>query len=275
MANLIQSKSSQLKRTVNSRVTNDSRARGEELYGNWASKNYRWDKSDYSDRGFRAVYFDKLFKIRAELVYEALDYCDSDLPNFLEEDNLKVVSFGCGPGCDLLGFEQYYQQKKKKRIDELKKRLRSRQAQSAQGNPGQRQGSSVDDIKAMIREKENTKVSYTGYDSSSGWREYTDKLGYNLREQDIDKHFIDSMQPVDVSILCYFSHSANLHQPSKSAFWESLKCKCKVILVLDTTYNKQEFDGMLSSIGFRELDIDLRDEGNRKVYTTLLTRPTT
>ena len=91
MAISIELKSSQLKRTVNSRVTEASRERGEELYGNWASKNYRWDENDYNHRGFRAVYFDKLFKIRAELVDEVLDYCDSDLPNFLEEDNLKVV----------------------------------------------------------------------------------------------------------------------------------------------------------------------------------------
>ena len=271
MANLIESKSSQLKRTVSRRVSDDSRERGEERYGNWASNNYRWDESDYNHRGFRAVYFDKLFETRAELVHEALDYCDSDLPNFLEEDNLKVVSFGCGPGCDLLGFQQYYQQKKKKRIDELKKRLKRRQAQ-AQGNSS-RQRSTVDDIRTKIREIQSARVSYTRYDSSSGWREYFGSLGpgYNFSKQHINKRFVDGMQPVDVAILCYFSHSANFHQPSKSAFWESLKRKCKVILVLDTTYNKQEFDDMLSSIGFRELDIDLKDDGDREVYTTLWT----
>ena len=274
MTTLIESKTNHLQRTVSSRVTVDSRARGEELYGNWASKNYRWDESDYNHCGFRAVYFDKLFKIRAELIYEVLDYCDSDLPNFLEEDNLKVVSFGCGPGCDLLGFQQYYQQKKKKRITELKNRLRKLQAQSRSAQDNPRKGSSVDDTKAMIREKENTKVSYTGYDSSSGWSEYIGRLGYDFKEQDIDKRFVDDMQRVDVAILCYFSHSANLHQPRKSAFWESLKRKCKVILVLDTAYNKQEFNGMLSSIEFREVDIDLKDEGDREVYTTLWTCPT-
>ena len=269
---LIESKSSQLERTVSSRVPDDSRARGEERYGNWASNNYRWDESDYNHRGFRAVYFDKLFETRAELVHEALDYCKSDLPNFLEEDNLKVVSFGCGPGCDLLGFQQYYQQKKNKRIAELKKRLRRRQAR-AQGNSS-RQGSTVDDIRTKIREIQSARVSYTGYDSSSGWREYFGSLGpgYDFSKQHINKRFVDGMQSVDVAILCYFSHSANLHQPSKSAFWESLKRKCKVILVLDTTYNKQEFDGMLSSIGFRELDSDLKDEDGREVYTTLWTR---
>ena len=170
-----------------------------------------------------------------------LDYYDSDLPNFLEEENLKVVSFGCGPGCDLLGFQQYYQQKETKHITEF---------------------------------QNSASVSYTGYDSASGWREYVGSLEYTFIEQHIDKCFVDGMQRVDVAILCYFSHSANLHQPSKSAFWESLKRKCKVILVLDTTYNKQEFNDMLSSIGFRESNIDLKDEGGRKVYTTLWTHQT-
>ena len=273
MANLIESKCSQLKRTVTARVTDQSRARGEELYGNWASqqKKYRWDESDYNDRGFRAVYFDRLFQSRAELVYEVLDYCDSDLPNFLEEDDLKVVSFGCGPGCDLLGFQQYYQRKKDECITKLQRRLKP-QARSTQGNPRQR--SSTDDTRAMIREIKNAKVSYTGYDSSSGWREYIDSLGYTFIEKHIDKRFVDDMQPVDVAILCYFSHSANLQQRSKSSFWESLKRKCKVILVLDTTYNKEEFNGMLTSLGFRELDVGLKDEGGREVYTTLWTRPT-
>jgi hypothetical protein len=276
MANLIETKSSQLERTVNGRVTKTSREKGEELYANWPSKNFRWDENDYNDCGFRAVYFDKLFKVRAELIYEVLDYCDSDLPNFLEEDNPKVVSFGCGPGCDLLGFQQFYEQKKKKRTTELQNRLRRRQAQSTQGNPSQRQGSSADDTKAMIRELEKAKVSYTGYDSSSGWSDYISRLGYNFSQQRIDTCFVDDMQPVDIAILCYFSHSANLHQPSRSAlkFWESLKRKCKVILVLDTAYKKDEFNGMLSKIEFSELDIGLKDESDRKVYTTIWTRPT-
>jgi hypothetical protein len=124
-----------------------------------------------------------------------------------------VISFGCGPGSDLLGFQQFYEQKKKQRITEL---LRRRQAQSTQGKPRQRQGSSVDDTKTMIQEIMNAKVSYTGYDSSSGWSEYIDRLGYNFCKQHIDRHFVDGMQSVDVAILCYFSHSANLHQPSRS-----------------------------------------------------------
>ena len=273
MATLIESKYTQLKRTVSSRITEQSRASGEERYGNWASqqKNYRWDESDYSDRGFRAVYFDRLFKTRAELVCEVLDYCDSDLPNFLEEDNLKAVSFGCGPGCDLLGFQQYYKQKKDKRIAELQKRLRRQEAQTTHDQDKPKQKSSTDDIKAMIRETNNAKVSYTGYDSSSGWSEYITALGYTFREQHIDKRFVDTMPPVDVAILCYFAHSANLHQ--RSNFWESLKQKCKVILVLDTTYNKEEFNRMLTSLGFSELDVGLKDEGGREIYTTLWTKP--
>ena len=271
MANLIESKCRQLKLTVYNKVTEQSLAEGRERYGNWAAQDYRWYQSDYNHCGFRAVYFDRLFKSRAEIVNEALDYYDLDLP---EQNDLKVVSFGCGPGCDLLGFQHYYQEKKKQRIAELQKRLRRQQAQSTEDNPRQR--SSVDDTRAMIREIKNAKVSYTGYDSSSRWSEYISRLnlGYTFTEKHIDKCFVDGMQPVDVAILCYFSHSANLHQPSKSSFWESLKHKCKVILVLDTTYNKEEFNGMLSSLGFRELDIGLKDEGGREVYTTLWTHPT-
>lgn len=274
MDTLIESKCKQLQRSVCDRVTERSKSEGKERYGNWAAQDYKWYQSDYDHSGFRAVYFDRLFKPRAEIVYEALDYCDSDLPNFLEESDLKVVSFGCGPGCDLLGFQQYYQEKKKKRITELQKRLKSRQrAQSTRDNP--RRGSSVDDIKATIQETKSAKVSYTGYDFSSGWREYIGRLGYTFCEQKIDKRFVDGMQAVDIAILCYFSHSANLHLPSKSSFWESLKRKCKVILVLDTAYKKGEFNSMLSSLGFRELDISLKDEGSREVYTTLWTRNTT
>ena len=269
---LIESKCTQLKHTVSGRVTEQSLAEGREHYGNWAAQGYRWYQSDYDHCGFRAVYFDHLFESRAEIVYEALEYCDTDLPNFLENDDLKVVSFGCGPGCDLLGFQQYYKQKKDKRIAELKKRLKRQQAQSAQDNPKQK--SSADDTKALIRDTNNAKVSYTGYDSSSGWRDYISSLRYTFSEQRIDKRFVDGMQPVDVVILCYFSHSANLQQQSKSSFWKSLKRKCKVILVLDTTYNKQEFNGMLTSLGFRELDVGLKDEGGREIYTTLWTKPT-
>lgn len=263
---LIESKCRQLKLTVYNRVTEQSLAEGKERYGNWAAQDYRWYQSDYNHCGFRAVYFDRLFKSRAEIVKEALDYCDLDLP---EENDLNVVSFGCGPGCDLLGFQQYYQQKKKQRITELQKRLRRQQAQSTQDNPRQR--SSVDDTRAMIREIKNAKISYTGYDSSSGWREYISSLRYTFTEKHIDEHFVDGMEPVDVAILCYFSHSVNLQQQSESSFWQSLKRKCKVILVLDTVYKKEEFNGMLSSLGFRELDAGLKDEGGREVYTTLWT----
>ena len=269
---LIESKCTQLKHTVSGRVTEQSLAEGRERYGKWAAQDYRWYQSDYDHCGFRAVYFDRLFESRAEIVYEALEYCDTDLPNFLENDDLKVVSFGCGPGCDLLGFQQYYKQKKDKHIAELKKRLKRQQAQSAQDKPKQK--SSADDTKALIRDTNNAKVSYTGYDSSSGWRDYISSLRYTFSEQHIDKQFVNGMQPVDVVILCYFSHSANLQQQSKSSFWESLKRKCKVILVLDTTYNKQEFNGMLASLGFRELDVGLKDKDGRKIYTTLWTEPT-
>ena len=106
MASLIESKHKQLERTVFSRVTEDSRTEGRKRYGNWASqqKNYRWDASDYNHRGFRAVYFEHLFQKRAELICEELDCCDSDLPNFLEKDDTKVVSFGCGQAATFLDF---------------------------------------------------------------------------------------------------------------------------------------------------------------------------
>ena len=262
MADLIGTKCRQLKCSVYDRVTEQSRKGGEERYSNWASQNYRWEQSDYNDRGFRAIYFDHLFKARAEFVHEVLDYCDSDLPNFLDNSNLEVVSFGCGPGCDLLGFQQFYQEKKKKRITELERRMKRPQARLKR---------SIDETKSMIREIRDAKVSYTGYDTASGWIEYVRKLGFTFEKQQIDKRFVDAMQPVDVAILCYFAHAADLQQRSKSSFWESLQRKCKVVLVLDTTYNKKEFNGMLTKLGFKELDVGLKDEREKEVYTTLWT----
>ena len=269
MADLIGTKCRQLKYSVYDRVTEQSRKGGEKRYSNWASKNYRWEQSDYNDRGFRAAYFNRLFETRAGLVHEVLDYCDSDhLPNFLDKTNLKVVSFGCGPGCDLLGFQQFYQQKKKQRITELENRVKKKQA-SAQQNLRHRR--SIDETRSMIQEIRNAKVSYIGYDSSSGWMEYVRRLDYTFQEQQIDKRFVDGMEPVDVAILCYFAHAADLQQRSKSSFWESLQRKCKVVLALDTMYNKKEFNGMLTKLGFKELDVGLKDEREKEVYTTLWT----
>lgn len=267
----IESKCRQLRAGISDRVPNWLLRQGEERYSNWAYQDYRWYKNDYDHRGFRATYFNNLFDTRAKLVCELFEYCDRRglLPNFLGE-NLKVVSFGCGPSCDLLGFQHFYQQKKKKRVNELQQRVRRQQA-SLQRRPGLRR--TVNCSKSLIREIHNAKVTYTGYDSSYGWGEYVRSLGYTFQTQWINKRFVDTMAPVDVAIISYFAHSAKLQWPTlrNSSFWGSLTRKCRVILVLDTTHDSDGFDSMLSEQGFNELE-EFVDEEGREVYATLWSR---
>lgn len=258
-----------LESEVSARVPEGLLRWGLDRYGNWANQDYRWYRDDYDHCGFRAIYFDRLFETRARLVSEVLEYCDSEglLPNFLGT-SLNVVSFGCGPGCDLLGFQDFYQQKKRKRIAELKQRA-TRQKASLRRNPRFR--NSIRCNECLIEDIHKAKVTYRGYDSSFGWEEYVHTLGFTFEKQWINKRFVESMPPVDIAILSYFSHSANLHRPTyiNSSFWTSLTRKCKVVLVLDTLFESEDFDSMLSEVGFHELDREFDDSNKRAVYTTL------
>ena len=250
-------------------VSSEKLKRGERYYSNWAVQNYRWYPKDYDHRGFRAVYSERLFETRARLVSEVLEYCDSQelLPNLLGKD-LKVVSFGCGPGNDLLGFEDFYKKKKNNRIKELKKRVR-RQKESLPNKPGLIK--SIKCNESLIEDLKSRKVTYTGYDTSCGWEEYVCGLGYHFQTRRVDKKFVDTMRPVDVAILCYFSHSAKLQWYTRynTSFWESLTEKCEVILVMDTVFESEDFDEMLSEVGFTELEEEFEDDEDRDVYTTI------
>ena len=53
----------------------------------------------------------------------------------------------------------------------------------------------------------------TGYDSSEGWREYTQSLGYTFVHQNVDQSFVECMEPSDILILSYFAHNAGFSAP--------------------------------------------------------------
>ena len=268
--NFIESKSRQLESQIYRQVPCQLLSEGKDRYSNWKSNGCKWTENDYNHQGFRAAYFERLFYTRAKLVYKVFKHCYKCrlLSASIFREDLNVISIGCGPGCDLLGFQHFYQKMKKKHIKKLKRRVKRLRASHQHVNKHKLR-KKIDHNKSMIREIRNAMSSYTGYDTASGWMEYVHSLGYTFKNQRIDKSFVDTMQPVDVAILCYFAHSANLQQRicNNLAFWESLKRKCKVVLVLDTVYKWEEFNGILKEQGFIGLH-KLMDNEGRSVYTS-------
>lgn len=90
-------------------IPHDLLSEGNRIYSNWG-QTHSWSDSDYNHSGFCVKYFQTFFSIRARLVHQILTHCQSEelLPGDIFEKNLKVVSFGCGPGNDLVGFESFY-----------------------------------------------------------------------------------------------------------------------------------------------------------------------
>ena len=266
---LISSKFNHLNSEIVKSVPQTLLRQGRDRYSNWAVQNYKWTEDDYNHRGFRAVYFKKLFKSRAQLVCRVLEHCDSrkKLPLLFKKSKLKVASFGCGPGCDLFGFQHFYRKKTIQRI----KRLQERRKASLRDRLLLRRSMRSKQYSQLIDWLKKTKVTYTGYDLSSGWRDYVCRLGYSFQENKINKDFVNTMTSVDVAILCYFSHSAGLQSRSYS-FWKRLTEKCKAVLVLDTTYDKGNFDHMLSRVGFIELEKKFKNMDGGGVYTSLWSR---
>ena len=98
---------------------------GNTRYSNWG-QNKRWSTSDYNHSGFCAVYFKHFFYDRARLVHQIFTHCklEKQLPSDIFEKSLKVVSFGCGPGNDLVGFESFYHNVKTEIVQKCFKTLR-------------------------------------------------------------------------------------------------------------------------------------------------------
>ena len=282
---LISSKFNQLDSEIAKSVPNKSLQEGKVRYGKWVKRKRRWTKDDYNHRGFRAAYFRRQFSRRARLVCRVLEHCDSrkKLPKlFPRKRKLKVVSFGCGPGSGLLGFQHFYQGKKVQRIKRLQDKLKNETIllkKIEKRLPLQNSQYLFSILRCTqsstrIHWLKHAKITYTGYDLSRGWKSYVRKLGYNFKVEKVNKDFVDTMKPVDLAILCYFSHSAGLHITSifnNYLFWKRLTDKCKAVLVLDTTRHKK-FHHMLSRIGFIELETKFEEGGKQKVYTSLWTR---
>ena len=241
---VISEKYRSLKEDVVDVVSWDKKDEGETKYSRWAKNNFTWTYDDYNHEGFRAVYCEKQFENRARLVVDALEAYKAAQrrPLFVGpklNSNPRVVSFGCGPGNDLTGFEAFFEKEKQQLQNKLE---RLKQLPSKTPN----EQAELEEIKGLLRRLAPT---YTGYDSVEGWEAYVKRLRYDFRCEGINKRFIQTMPNVDVVILCYFAHSANFSEKEKETVWEEkpngrrvsknkrlwdyLAEKCKMIIVLD------------------------------------------
>jgi hypothetical protein len=98
----------------------------------------------------------------------------------------------------------------------------------------------------------NARARYVGYDRSREWRKYVDALGYPFQQKAITTLSVETMEPADIAILSYFSDSGYIHG-SNYRFWSSLTKKFKLILVIDTSYDQDGVDAMLSRHGFTKI----------------------
>ena len=268
-------KYSQLYRNIISQVGSADIFEGKKRYSGQTYKEngLLWKPEDYSHKGFRAIYSQRLFHARSDMVFNVLKFCESReyLPNFFLDPQgmpktLTVASFGCGPGSDLAGFEASYDSMKLCRL----KWLESQPA------------GEVEAQLESIREKSRLE-SATGYDREPGWRLYMETLGYSFQEQFIDEKFLQEIPPVDVAILCYFAHSALFSQPIQpmeyvpimgrypgdpeydaKRNWDILMEKCNLILVVDTIRQAELRTNLLGMRGFIPLD-DFVDINKRRV----------
>lgn len=272
----IESRKRQVQSEIVDKVSNCLLRQGQDRYSNWEKRKYKWSAGDYNHSGCCAIYFKRRFYYRAKLVHQVLEYCQSNnkLPSILGKD-LKVVSFGCGPGCDLLGFEQFYQQKYKRY---LKKYLRTyasliQKVCTSWHNRSRHNRSRLRKTKSIIKALRNAKVSYKGYDRSGEWEKYVCKLGFTFHKQTIDARFVETMPEVDVAILSYFV-SENLQGETRTfrMLWDRLKNKCSVALILDTANTGREFGRIFYRLGFTDLKRFECD--GKQVYATLWSEQT-
>lgn len=213
-------------------------------------------KQDYNHTGFRAVYCEKLFVTRAEIICDVLFIYESQtwLPHLLFDysgrpRSLKVVSLGCGPAGELAGLEAYFTDLKIRHIKDL------------QANMCYAKYSSM--LQAIQSAKLET---VTGYDSAEGWKEYSECLGYQFVHCSVDPDFVKNMEPADILILSYFAHnSGGFSEPIKPLKyiweindfmrnWDILQQKVRMIILIDTSASSWQTLEQLSKRGFGRID---------------------
>ena len=114
----------------------------------------------------------------------------------------------------------------------------------------------------------NAQARYVGYDCSSEWQKYVDALGYPFQKKVINSWSVETMEPADIAILSYFSDSGYLYG-SHYGFWRSLTKKFRLVLVIDTSYDEERVDAMLSHHGFRKITNTFYTQKGKGVYTVL------
>ena len=112
----------------------------------------------------------------------------------------------------------------------------------------------------------NARACYVGYDYSSEWQKYLDALGYPFQQEMINSWSVDTMEPADIAILSYFSDSGHLYG-SDYRFWRSLTKKFRLVLVIDTSYDEDRVDAMLSHHGFKKITHTFYTQRGKRVYT--------
>ena len=267
-------KLSKLSSEINGKISLIEVEEGKKRYHHFVDNGHKWLKDDYEHEGFQAVYCDKLFLTRAEMICYVLSAYDVQcpLPNLfcdlttetLKARTLRVASFGCGPGCDLVGFEAFYSNLKEHYIQLLKASKTSDTLNTCHYS---------EELKCI----EQAKIDFIGYDSARGWSRYLDVLGYSYKHQVIDYQFVTKMEPVDIVILSYFAHNANFSTPvdpprlitmnghvDSVRNWDILKEKSKLIIVLDTKICKNQLFSLLTMRGFCTI-LELHDSKGREM----------
>ena len=251
-------KFSKLVREVIHRVGLVELQEGKLRFKNFAENGFKWNQEDYDHTGFRAVYCQKLFITRAEIVYDVLFIYEVHkwLPHLLFDGlgrprSLKVASFGCGPAGELAGLEAYFSDLKVRVIKALQHDI------SMLGQD--RYASILQNI-----QKANLQT-VTGYDGAEGWRVYSESLGYAFVHQRIDQSFVESMEPLDILILSYFAHNADFSQPVEPRKfiwqiedyrrnWDILQEKMRMIILIDTVASSRETLEQLQRRGFGAIE---------------------
>ena len=261
----ILTKYSKLSTEVIQRVTLADLQEGKLRFKRFADNGFKWNQEDYDHNGFRAVYCEKLFLTRAEIVYDVLFIYEHHrwLPHLLFDFTgrprlLKVASLGCGPAGELAGLEAYFSDLKVRHIEELQANMNMMShtrylhiLQSIQG--------------ARLE-------SVTGYDGAEGWRVYSESLGYSFAHQMIDQKFVENMEPVDILILSYFAHNAGFSEPIKphqymfeindfKRNWDVLQEKTRMIILIDTSASSRQTLEQLNTRGFGGIEGKRDSEG--------------
>ena len=246
---------------------------GQDRFQRFRENGHKWSEEDYEHEGFQAVYCERLFMTRAAMICCVLSAFQTKklLPNLLYDTTtlkskaLRVASFGCGPGSDLVGFEALYSNLKISYIQSLQAR-RASLSESCYSK----------ELKCIQEAKIE---SIIGYDSAASWRRYLEVLGYSFKHQVIDSQFVAQMEPVDVLILSYFAHNAHFSKPldppqclitvdgyaiDSLRNWDILMQKSKLIIVLDTKVCKNQLFSLLTIRGFGGIP-EICDDSGREV----------